>query len=106
MHGTTQDLYLDSDPQNIRVVVDDQEWHVVTPTYVTLERKSDHTLKFSHPGYEDAKVQIETAISAIVVGNVLCGGFVGVAVDAVSGAINHLSPEKVYVILIPTTQPN
>ncbi|HEV7543234.1 MAG TPA: hypothetical protein VGO42_01715, partial [Reyranella sp.] len=56
-------------------------------------------------GYETSNEILASNFSGVTFGNLLLGGFVGVVIDASSGA-NNKYPEKITVILTPATFPS
>lgn len=101
VHGPTQIVPVTTKPPGATILVDGKDSQYVSPCDLILERKTGHILKISKEGYQDAIVDIEAVISKIALGNVIVGGIPGLAVDAATGAINHLFPEKVDVTLSP-----
>jgi hypothetical protein len=94
MHGTTQSIGLSSTPTNARVWVDKQQLGV-TPTIAKLSRKDNHIIRMELAGYQPFEATITRSVSGWVVGNLVFGGLIGLAVDAISGGLYKLSPEQV-----------
>ena len=94
IHGTTQQVGVSSSPSGADVVVDriDQG---STPVTVDLSRKDKHTVKLSLDGYQPHEMIINRKVSGWVVGNIIFGGLIGLAVDAATGGMYKLSPEQV-----------
>lgn len=99
MHGTRQDLSVNSMPSGAKVFV--RGVHMVTtPSVVELKRKdSDIVLRFEKDGYEPVEVALHRTMDGWVWGNVLFGGFVGLAVDFINGAAYKLTPAEVNAVL-------
>ena len=93
MHGTTQKIGVSSSPSGAKVWVDNKE-HGVTPLFAELKRGDDHIVKIELEGYEKAELTITKSVSGWVWGNILFGGLIGLAVDAISGGLYNLSPEQ------------
>jgi hypothetical protein len=96
--GTTQKMDVTSKPSGALAVVDGK-LSGTTPTTFTLERKSDHTIEISKDGYRTQTVILRRVFNEMMTGNILIGGLVGSGVDAVSGSMYKLTPERVDVVL-------
>ncbi len=66
----------------------------MTPTFAELKRGDDHIVKISLEGYQTAELTITKSVSGWVWGNIVFGGLIGLAVDAISGRLYNLSPEQ------------
>lgn len=104
VHGTTERVRIDSTPPGAEVAIDDSQ-HVVTPSAVKLSRASAHKLVFHKPGYQDATANLTSSTSGWILGNLLAGGVVGMAIDASDGAGRKLSSDSVNVALTPLPSP-
>lgn len=104
VHGTTERVQIDSTPPGAEVAIDDSQ-HVVTPSAVKLSRGSAHKLVFHKQGYQDATADLTSGLSGWVLGNLLAGGVVGMAIDASDGAGHKLSSDSVNVALTPLPSP-
>jgi hypothetical protein len=102
VHGTTQQIQVDSIPPGADVAIDDSEQHVITPISVKLARGSPHRLVFHKAGYQDATRKLTSGPSGWILGNVIAGGVVGIAIDASDGAGRKLSADSVDVTLTPS----
>ncbi len=108
--GTTQDVYVESEPKGAACTVNRQGTAVgyvrPTPGKVNVSRsKEDVVLSCNLDGYEQSNEVLAASFTGATVGNLLLGGLVGVAIDAASGA-NNKYPERVMVILTPASFPN
>lgn len=103
INGTNEKVEITTEPSGATVTVGDKT--AKTPTQFTLSRKKDHVAVISMDGYHSARVLIEKQLNAMVAGNVLIGGVIGVGIDAISGATNCLKPNKAHVILTPKSSP-
>src|SRR5690606_14191454 len=90
MHGTTQGVSISSNPTNARVLVDGQPMGQ-TPATLDLKRKDNHTVRLELDGYQPYEVAISRGVSGWVAGNIIFGGLIGLAVDAISGGMYKLS---------------
>jgi hypothetical protein len=93
MHGTSQKIGISSSPSGAKVIVDNADFGA-TPTFAELKRGDDHIVKISLEGYQTAELTITKSVSGWVWGNIVFGGLIGLAVDAISGGLYNLSPEQ------------
>ena len=98
--GSTQDVSISSTPAGASVFVDG-EHKGITPTTVKMKRSNDHTVQISMEGHETITVQVKSSLGSAYVGNILCGGLIGLGVDALSGASYDLAPADIQAILPP-----
>lgn len=94
IHGTNQDIGVSSTPSGASVTVDNKSYGK-TPAIVKLSRKDNHIVKIELAGYQPFEATITKSVSGWVWGNILFGGLIGLAVDAISGGLYKLSPEQV-----------
>jgi len=104
VHGTTEKVQIDSNPGGAEVQIDDSQ-HVTTPAAVKLSRGSPHTLVFRKPGYQDDTETLTSSPSGWILGNLIGGGVIGIAVDSVDGAGRKLSSDNVNATLRPAQAP-
>jgi DNA-binding beta-propeller fold protein YncE len=98
MHGGSQDIGIASSPSGAKVTVDNQTG-AVTPYVAKLSRKANHIVHVEAPGYAPADLTLTHSVSGWVWGNVVFGGVIGLAVDAISGGLYKLSPEQLSATL-------
>lgn len=103
MHGSTQDISVNSTPSGASVVCDNKDAGK-TPVMLSLKRGDPHTVKVTVPGYLPYELILTKNVSGWVVGNILFGGLIGLAVDAISGGLFYLTPEQVQAQLAQTPQ--
>jgi hypothetical protein len=94
--GRTATVQLDSHPSDAEVVIRDKHGKEVltthTPATVELKRKdrfiwpARYTASFEKPGYQPKMVPIRSTVNPWVLGNVVFGGVIGLAVDNTTGA--------------------
>jgi uncharacterized protein YceK len=94
IHGGSQDVGISTSPAGAKVTVDNQSTGI-TPFVAKLTRKDDHMLRLQLDGYQPAEVRLTKSVSGWVWGNIVFGGVVGIAIDAVTGAMYSLSPDQV-----------
>jgi hypothetical protein len=92
-----QKITINSTPPGAKVKVDDQV--VTTPAIVRLERKEKHTVFITKEGYQDADIRIGQDLNSWVFGNILCGGPIGVFIDAATGGMYNLKPDDINITL-------
>lgn len=91
IHGTSQDIAIHSTPENAAVVVDSAPiGH--TPLVYKMSRNREHTVTLTLDGYQPETIHLTRSVSGWFFGNILIGGLVGIAVDAVTGGMYNLKP--------------
>jgi len=96
INGRTATVKIDSRPSEAQVVIRDKRGDVVqrtlTPATVELRRKdkfiwpAKYTATIEKPGYEPKTVVINQTVNPWIVGNIVFGGVIGLAVDNATGA--------------------
>ena len=103
--GKTQPLTVNSDPLGASIEISNGMTGT-TPWTFELPRKDGVTITISKDGFETAVVNVVSTTSSEggmhTAGNILFGGFIGLAVDGGSGAMKDLLPNPVFVRLVPT----
>lgn len=94
MHGTSQTLGISSNPSSAKVTVNGQELGT-TPLIADLKRKREHIVKIELQGYLPYETTVTKKVSGWVWGNILFGGLIGLAVDAITGGLYNLTPEQI-----------
>lgn len=99
IHGTTQEIAVNSQPSGAKVVV--RGVHMATtPAVIELDRKeSNIVLRFEKEGYEPVEIALKRGTDAWIAGNIIFGGVIGLIVDFTNGAAYKLSPETIQVEL-------
>jgi len=98
IHSRSQEVGISSTPAGATVSID----HVdkgTTPLVAKLSRKDLHVLRIEMAGYQPYEATLNRKVSGWVWGNLVFGGLVGLAVDAVSGGMYKLTPEQVSAVL-------
>lgn len=101
MHGTSQDIGISSSPTGAKVMIDNQQG-ANTPYVAKLSRKDNHIVKIDLDGYQPAELTLTKSVSGWVWGNIVFGGLIGLAVDAISGGLYNLTPEQLQATLAAT----
>jgi len=104
MHGTKQDISITSSPEAADVQVKTAGGVVAftgqTPATVKLARKDEYDVFINLAGYQESTVHINKEFDSIYLGNILCGGIIGLIIDASNGAMYNLAPEVINVTLV------
>lgn len=98
MHGTSQDVGISSSPTGATVTVDSLT-PGKTPYIAHLRRKDNHIVKLALDGYAPAEMTLTRKTSGWVWGNIVFGGIIGLAVDAMTGGLYNLTPEQLSATL-------
>jgi hypothetical protein len=93
VNGTTEGFTVDSAPTHASISVDGIS-QGQTPVVLNLKRDQAHTIKLGLAGYKPVTIQLQKGLSGWVFGNILFGGLIGLAVDAVDGAMYKLTPQQ------------
>ena len=94
MHGTSQGIGIQSRPTGAAVIIDNTEFGE-TPIVAKLSRKKDHIIQVKLQGYEPFEATITRSTSGWVWGNIVFGGLIGLAVDAITGGLYKLKPGQI-----------
>jgi hypothetical protein len=100
--GRTQTVTFNSEPQGAQIIINGMPMGV-TPASIGLKR-SDYdnaNLLFRREGFQDQTVTMRTKLNGWFWGNVISGGLLGSATDAISGAMWEYSPNNHFVTLNP-----
>lgn len=100
MHGSRQDVFVQSSAAGTSVQASPSATTVTAPGTISLERKNNYVLTFTAPGYTPATVNVTNSIgTGTVIADVLLTGLVGVIVDGMTGSWYGLNPETASVTL-------
>lgn len=94
MHGTRQSIGIASNPSNASVWVD-KTYLGNTPMIVEMSRKDNHFIRIELDGYQPYEATFSRQLSGWVFGNIVFGGIIGLAVDAITGGLYMLTPDQV-----------
>ncbi len=101
--GTQQDILFTSSPTSAKVVVKSSNgmevFNGTTPATVKLPKKEEYAVTISMDGYQSVTLPISQSFQSLYLGNIICGGLIGLVIDAVNGAMWTLEPETVAVSL-------
>lgn len=94
MQGPKQAIGISSNPSNAGIWID-QQYVGTTPVILHLSRSDNHHIRIELEGYCPYEAVFSKKISGWVFGNIIFGGLIGLAVDALTGSIYVLTPEQV-----------
>lgn len=98
IHGTSEQIGIGSTPSGAKVTVGG-ELLGTTPLIANLKRGDNHTVKIELKGYLPYETTLTKKVSGWVWGNIVFGGLVGLAVDAIDGGLYTLSPKQIQATL-------
>lgn len=102
IHGSSQSIRVESEPEGARVEVDGRPVGQ-TPMTVDLSRGQDHRVRLHHEGYEAHTVTLQQGRSLWASVNLLNLIVPGMLVDLSTGAFYSLGPEPISPSLDETT---
>jgi len=94
VHGTHQSIGISSNPSNAAIWVD-QNYVGNTPIIVSMSRKDNHFIKIELAKFQPYELVFSRQISEWALGNIVFGGFIGLAVDAISGGLYKLTLDQI-----------
>lgn len=66
-----------------------------TPITTNLSRKDHHTVKIELAGYLPYETKLTRKVDGWIAGNIIFGGVIGLAVDAITGGMYKLTPDQI-----------
>ena len=66
-----------------------------TPLQARLTRGDNHDITIRLDGFKPYNLRLTRQFNEWVIGNIVFGGFIGIAVDAITGGLYKLNPEQV-----------
>lgn len=93
IHGTRQKINFVSSPPGASVSINNVN-KGETPLLLKLKRNDDHLVQMSLPSYQLFQTTLTQKFDALLLGNLIFGGPLGIIVDVVDGATYKLEPEK------------
>ena len=94
IHGTSQDIAISSQPTNADVSIDGRALGH-TPVTASLSRKDNHTIRITLSGFQPFEMNLAHHVSGWVWGNIVFGGLIGLAVDAITGGLYEINQNQV-----------
>jgi hypothetical protein len=102
--GGTGTFYIFTDPPGAQAATSNGH-SCTTPCSIEPKRKTPFVVSVTKSGYQNTttivRVKLSDGGSLGIVGNLLLGGPVGLAIDASTGAGNEFSPEFINIKLLP-----
>lgn len=96
--GTRQSILVESHPSGAKAAVDGYD--TKTPGLLVLKKRNQpYIIRVSKRGYHGETVTIGSKLQPWFWGNILFGGFIGMIVDAATGAMWNLTPPSIMVSL-------
>lgn len=99
INGSRQAVSVLSRPTGAEVYVDGQ-LSGKTPMWANLKRKDEHTIKVVMDGYQPYEAALTRKVDAWLLGNIVFGGVIGLAVDAITGSMYKLTPNEIKARLV------
>ncbi len=101
--GTTQDISVKSTPDKATVTIKTmagmETFSGTTPVTAKLAKKYAYIATIKMDGYKETTIQISQSLEGWFIGNVLCGGILGMIIDFANGAMWKLEPESINITL-------
>ena len=94
MQGTKQQIGISSNPSGAKVIIDGKTFGN-TPLTAELSRKDNHIVKIELDGFLPYETTLTRKVSGWVAGNIIFGGLIGLAIDAISGGMYKLTPDQI-----------
>ena len=105
IHGSKQGLFITCEPRVASVYVDGA-YIGQTPMGTWLKRGKNHVLRVQLDGYKPYETVLKRKVDGWIIGNIIFGGVIGIAVDAATGSMYRLSPHDIYPELTPLSAGN
>jgi len=102
IHGSKQTVGISSNPSKAQVSIDGQLVGE-TPVSTRLTRGDHHLVKIELPGYMPYETNLIRKVDGWIAGNIVFGGLIGLAVDAITGGMYKLTPEQIQSELMNQT---
>jgi len=94
MHGPRQSVGITSSPPGAVITLNGISYGN-TPLIAKLKRDTNYIVKLELPGYEAYETTLIKHIDVWIWGNIISGGLIGLAVDALTGSLYSLTPGQV-----------
>ena len=108
--GTSQSVSINSTPDEAKVTIKTTGGNVVfngtTPTTAQLERKNAYNVTLELSGYQTEQIHLSKGLNGWIVGNIICGGPLGLLIDAINGAMYELQPGQIRINLTQASNPD
>ncbi len=94
IHGSRQSVSISSNPSKATVTIDGRD-EGKTPITVDLSRKDHHMVQINLNGYLPYETKFTRKVDGWIAGNIVFGGLIGLAVDAITGGMYKLTPDQI-----------
>jgi hypothetical protein len=101
--GPTKTIGVASIPAGAQVSINDK-LRGQTPLVTSVSRRRNHTVRIEKPGYQPVETKLTRHVNGWIFGNLLIGGIPGTAIDAATGAIFEVEPDRIFATLEPQGQ--
>ena len=91
INGTKQNIAIASNPSSAQITIDNIN-RGVTPMTISLARNKSHAVKIALDGFYPYELVLNRKVNGWIAGNIVFGGLIGLAIDAISGGMYLLSP--------------
>lgn len=100
--GTSDNISISSSPATAKFKITNIKYGAevlsgYTPSVVNLSRKHEYRVSIELPGYRERTVPITQEFNGWFIANLFCGGILGGAIDAVTGAMWSLEPTSISI---------
>lgn len=103
-NGTSEEVSIQSNPEKAKIVVKNhlgvEIFNGKTPAVVKLPSKREYIISISLEGYNEATVPVTQSFNGLFLGNIFCGGIIGMIIDYANGAMWDLEPEAINISLV------
>jgi hypothetical protein len=101
INGRTQWVRLETEPPGATLVLLPGGRRLTSPADVEVSRDRVRTVQATLEGYEPARGYLDRKISALIYGNIVVGGFIGMSIDMNTGAAFRLAPDPLRIRMVP-----
>jgi hypothetical protein len=92
--GSKQNINITSYPAEATITINGKMFGK-TPTVARVFRKDNQYVKIELDGYKTYETVLKKRFNGWLLGNIVFGGLVGIAIDAVTGSMYSLTPDQV-----------
>lgn len=100
--GSKQTVKFASNPTAATVYINEVEAGK-TPFEIKLARKKSHDILIKLDGYQPYQTKLTKKLNGWYFGNILVGGFIGLILDPITGAMYNLTPKEMNAELTKST---
>lgn len=104
-NGSMATVAINSNPSSATVKINGMDAGA-TPTKIRLKRGETHIIEIKKEGYLDYKVITNKSIAGLFWVNIICGGLIGIFIDAATGNMYDVEPRIINANLTKDTSFN